>query len=107
MSPESYFKETTWTWKKIENMFVYKYNLVKTRRNSIFYLFNDGGGIVIYWFYRVSALFQYMVIWGLFLCCVINFFPGIRWISSKIEFFFMFKQTKIYAILEFYLEGKL
>lgn len=43
MSPESCFKETTWIWKKIENMFVYKYNLVKTRRNSIFYLFNDGG----------------------------------------------------------------
>lgn len=43
MSPESYFKETILEpGKQFENVFVYKYNLVKTKRNSIFYLFNDG-----------------------------------------------------------------
>lgn len=63
MSPESYFKETILEpGKQFENVFVYKYNLVKTKRNSIFYLFNDGRNCHLLILSRVSTLFQYMVI---------------------------------------------
>lgn len=46
MSPESNFKETiqvTWTWKKIESVFAYKYNRFRTKKDSVFNFSNNGG----------------------------------------------------------------